>query len=152
MDPVFEWFAEPGRSEFATWLAAVVAVVVSFAALGIAAVSLRRQSARNKRIDAVTQQARIRAELVHEGGGAYTLHVINDGESEARDVVVEMDGAPLIEHPAFPGNQEPISFVGPRAYVRRLLVGASGRVPPWQISITWTDDSGPGRTFRSELS
>ncbi len=74
------------------------------------------------------------------------LYIENSGNSEARNIKVNLDGKPLLEHSTILKNTEEITQVGPNSDFRYLLVLSMQGRPPSSIEITWEDDSGePGK-------
>ena len=77
---------------------------------------------------------------------SWALHVTNGSGSEVPEVTVELDGAPIDEHPAFAANQPD------RATVRDLDAGAAlgyllvasdeSHRPPYKLRIVHTDGDG----------
>ena len=157
-------------SQVAAWVSAIAAVVSIGAAiwatlkgakahrdsLSIQAKLVAIEQSREDDRLAEQRNATLRAELVgeHNGRGSksYRLRITNHGRAEARNVDVTMDGKPIMEHRAVPRNLSEIRQVGPGAYFQYVLALSFSCSPPFEIEITWQDDSGtPGR-FRTTLS
>ena len=88
------------------------------------------------------------ARIVTEGEGGsktYLLEIRNDGEADARQVEVIMDGKPLNQHPAFFKSQEIIRKVPRKSTIRYPLILRLGTSPPFDISVRWADDFSDSR-------
>lgn len=96
-------------------------------------------------------QAKLRAEL-RGVRGADRLYLVNDGEAEARNVQVRLDGKPFAEHCAVIGDSSLPMFVGARAEVSCLLAIYQQCAPPFECEIRWDDDSGTDRSYRTTLT
>lgn len=74
---------------------------------------------------------------------SWALHVTNGSGSEVPSVRVELDGAPVDEHPAFVPNQPDrgtVEGLGAGKSLGYLLVAADeAERPPWQLRIVHTD-------------
>lgn len=113
---------------------------------------LIEQARENDRI-IESRKAKLFANLVKEtdqrGISRYLLKIENRGLSQARDVQVLLNGKHLSETPiAF--NKE-ISRISPGQTIHyQVLFSFSS--PAYEVSITWSDDSGQPGTFTSILS
>jgi len=149
MSELFAWFADPGRSNLANW-------VITFATLVVATLGLWvgwRQLSGGKQV--TTKKARLRAELAREPGSRRMrdlLRIYNDGEVEARNIAINLAGTPLLEHAAVPGGTTEIKTVGPRSQIQYVIAVTMGNTPPWELEITWTDDSGEESSYRTTLT
>lgn len=86
---------------------------------------------------------------------SWALHVANSSGAAVPEVRVELDGAPVDEHPAFVRNQPD------RAVVRDLDSGRSlgyllvareqGQAPPYQLRIVHTDVDGVTHEYSSRI-
>jgi len=82
----------------------------------------------------------------------FTLVINNEGNSEAREIKVRIDGKPLLEHPVIPSNETEIRTVGPKSFIRYNLAIASGNTGPFEVEIGWSDDSGEPGSYRTTLT
>ena len=64
---------------------------------------------------------------------------------------VELDGGPLLAHTLVPRGQDEVTKLG-RARVRYLLAPAMGKPMTVEARVMWSDDSGDGRAWESQLS
>jgi len=79
-----------------------------------------------------------------------TLVIENLGESEARNVEVKLDGAPLLEHACIPDNVDEIERIGQHSFIRYPFAVTMGNAGPYEIMIKWKDNTGePGYYFTS---
>lgn len=94
------------------------------------------------------------AQLVHgKGNNDYRLRIENKSAIEARDITVLLDGKPILEHPAIPqGIGGEIRQVGPWSYFQYLLAISFQTHPPFEVNITWTDDSGEPGSYRTTVT
>jgi hypothetical protein len=90
-------------------------------------------------------------------GTTWLLSIENKGRSEARDITVLLGGQPILEHPGV----APATKQGLNKEVRRLPGGSRFRYvlaptlrcrPPWELEITWADDSGRPRSYCTTLT
>lgn len=100
-------------------------------------------------------KARLRAFVFRDGvSNRHVLQVENSGLSEAREVRVVLDGQPVYEHPAtaiLPLGEEK-TIIGPNSHIRYGVVLTSDTLPPSEIVVEWTDDSGETGRYRNCLS
>lgn len=82
----------------------------------------------------------------------YHLVVENKGLSEARDIEIILAGKPILEHPAIPQGTDEITRVGPNSSIQYLLAPSMGNYPPFDIEITWEDDSGEVGEYSTTLT
>ena len=113
-------------------------------------VELEEQREKERKLRAL--QALLRPELRVNEKGSYRLYLVNDGESEARHVRVNLDGLPMREHCAAVQSSDVPTNVGPNSEISCLLAPAGRCVPPFEIEIKWDDDSGPGHVYRGVLT
>ncbi len=108
-----------------------------------------------QRRSTATQSARLRAGL--DRNTRYpSLLVINDGEAEARDISIKIDGAPILEHRPqghfIVRDQKEVRQLGPGGSARYILTRTTGISSIFQIEISWADEAGASQSWRSELS
>jgi len=113
-------------------------------------VKIEEQREQNRRAQAL--QAILRPELRKTGRNSDRLYIVNQGAAEARNIRVEMDGKPLAEHPAAVRNDPMPDFVGPDSEIGCLLAFHMQCTPPFDLKITWDDDSGKDRIYRTTLT
>ena len=113
-------------------------------------VEIAEQRERDRRSQAF--QAILHPELRSTAKHTYRLYLVNHGAAEARNIRIEMDGRPLLEHPAAVSNDPMPDFVGPHSEISCLLGLHMGCSPPFRIGITWADDSGQDRTYDTALT
>lgn len=166
MNEMVQWFTEPGRSNLANWLIPLVALILAGLSLWVSSKGQKRQSELQARIveieqareherQRLAQRAILRAELIHEPygrSGTDKLRIYNGGDSEAREIVVKLDGKPIREHPAVVDVGTGINQVGPRSSVQYLVAMTYTTYPPWDLEITWTDDSGEPGLYRTTIT
>lgn len=97
-------------------------------------------------------KAQLRATLENYGQHNYRLVIENIGNCEARNIVLQMDGKLFADHPAAMENEGPIRSIGPHTRVTKLLAITMGCAPPFELDITWEDDSGEPRHYRTTLT
>ena len=140
-------------------IVSIIAVIISGIAVYISWRTQKRlvdiEDAREKDRLAEKKKANLTANiekevLISRNGRKQTnqhfLYIENSGNSEARNIKVNLDGKPLLEHSTILKNTEEITQVGPNSDFRYLLVLSMQGRPPSSIEITWEDDSGePGK-------
>ncbi len=77
------------------------------------------------------------------------LRLYNYGEVEARDVRVSISGN---RAPKILGDTTSPVRIGPSSYIQYPLAITFGMSPPWDLEITWVDDSGEPGTYRTTLT
>lgn len=82
----------------------------------------------------------------------YRLQIVNDGMAEARDVRVLLDGTPSSKHCSAVGGETIPPIVGPGSTVSCLLGIHMQCAPPFNIEISWEDDSGDSGSFKGVLT
>lgn len=82
----------------------------------------------------------------------YRLVLINQGNAEARNVRVMMDGIPLMKHKATFSNKRLPDMVGAKSEVSCILAISMESAPPFKIEVKWEDDSGNDREYRTTLT
>jgi len=102
----------------------------------------------------LTYRACLVAQLVHgKSNHDYRLRIENKSAIEARDITVLLDGKPILEHPAVPqGIGGEIRQVGPWSYFQYVLAISFQTHPPFEVNITWTDDSGEPGSYRTTIT
>ncbi len=154
MKEVFEWFKDSGQAAFVTALLSLTAVVISV----IAFLKVHRTRKRLLQIEEARERDRVRqkgkAQLVAGlvlKDSTYRLQTENRGSAEARDVVLSIDGQPVMKHPAIWSDSvrhlnTEICNVGPESSFRyAMALDQLNQQPPFEVDITWSDDSGePG--------
>lgn len=166
MGDVIRWFDSSGNAAFAGFVVAMVSLVVSASAIALSVRANRtanRAQQRQLEIEEVRERDRVlragraelRARINRDRTGRTvrdTLVVENFGESEARRVSVMLDDLPLREHPVCANGQRDPDFIGSGAIHEYLLGITQDLEPRFNITITWQDDSGDTRRFRTTLT
>ena len=148
----------------------VLSLVVSAIALGVAIWAHVRGHRFGKRMVALEEAResdRIRqgakANLVADiqrgdgSGPVWRLEVENRGQAEARDVTVLLDAQPILDHPGVAratqqGLNRELRHLAAGARFRYVLAPTLGCRPPWELEITWTDDSGEPGSYQATLT
>ena len=112
---------------------------------------LALETAREQDRQREARSAQVRAE-VHRTGRDWRLIILNEGSATARNVAIQLDGAPLMVHTLIPQGQEEVRMLGPGGSARYLLAPAMGKPMTVEARITWDDDSGEIRSWESQLS
>lgn len=99
-----------------------------------------------------SQQAVIRAELCKLGTGNWRLVVRNSGQSTACNVTLALDGQPFTEHKATVRGEQEIREIGPESEISYCIVISNECKPPFDLEVTWDDDSGRKGQYRTTLS
>jgi hypothetical protein len=150
---------------------------VSFAGLAVASASLfvaflafRRSSSTQRESNAIQQRvlaieetrererldalkrAELRAELRQTASNSYRLYLVNEGAATARKVSVTLDGQEFSKHAAAVSGDGLGPTIGPMSEVSCILGLCFDCGPPFDIQVTWEDDSGEPRSYRSTLT
>jgi len=76
----------------------------------------------------------------------YFLRIANEGQAEARNIVVRFDGRPPAEHPLTVKGEPEVTRLGPGADARYFLAVTTNSPRLLEVELAWEDDSGePGR-------
>jgi hypothetical protein len=164
MNRLFDWFRDSGQAAF-------VASLLSFGAIVVSIVALRKSQKTQKRLveieearerDRVAEKqkanltARIDTEVLTSGTRRvtqYFLCIANEGAGEARAIKVKLDGVPLLKHQTTqPTVKQEIDHVGPKSSFRYKLFTADQLRPPSEIEISWEDDSGEPGKYKTSLT
>jgi len=97
-------------------------------------------------------KAYLSARIEDYGQRNYRLVVENTGDGEARNVNLKMDGKPFDEHRAAVSGDEKISCIGARSHATMLLALTLGCAPPFEMEISWDDDSGEAGHYQTTLT
>lgn len=136
---------------------AIIAIVISIFALRREHLRFKIDRRREKDRVRDSKTATLQAVLKHEShpvGHKNKLHtsiylvIKNTGQAAARNIDVELDGRPWLEHKAMPeGGMTEHPTLGPGAEIKLILY----RKPPNHIALTWNDDSGEPGKYDSTL-
>lgn len=132
---------------------ALGALLVSLLSLLIA----WRSSKKSSRIERLHQtqanlSARLDREVAHAGRILFYLVIDNRGEAEAQNIRVNIDGNTILKSPVIPDNVEEITQIGPKSFFRYPMAITMGESPPYDIKITWEDNSGKPGYYTSKMT
>ena len=101
--------------------------------------------------------AKITKELIRRSSTSrpyyqHYLVVENGGLCGARNIKIILAGKPILEHPAVLQSTDEITQVGPNSHIQYLLALSAGNFPPFNIEITWEDDSGEPGKYHTTLT
>jgi hypothetical protein len=155
MNEITDWFSDPAHSAFSAFVVSLAAIVFSFIAWlksrQIEKKQLEIEEAREKDRLTEKQKAYLTAKIVSEplpsldGRRQTTRHLLridNTGLAQARNIKVLLDGKSLLEHPAILKGNGEVTKIGPRSFIQYLLVLCDEVYPPFDLEVTWSDDSG----------
>lgn len=164
MGQLLEWFRDSG-------FAALIASVLSVGALIISALAWRSsrkterqfleiETARERDRLSKARKAFLMARMTREErlrGGAglqsvFYLVIENRGEAEARDIRLRLDGRPFREHCAGLADFKDPQRLGPGSPLRYQLALAFECVPPFNLELSWRDDSGEPGSYQTTLT
>lgn len=165
MNQIIDWFRDPAHSAFSAFVVSLAAIVFSFIAWfksrQIEKKQLEIEERREKDRLAEKQKANLTAEIVSEpllslsGRRQTTRHLLrihNTGLAQARNIKVLLGGKSLLEHPAILQNTVEVSEVGPKSPIQYVLVLSSATYPPFDLEITWSDDSKEPGFYQTTLT
>lgn len=151
------WFKDAGH-------ASLVAAVISIASLVLAAIALVKSSRAQNRALAIeetreadrkrrAQKAQLVARIAKDEGGSYWLEIANQGEAEARGVQFTLDGKGPDAHEGLEKRSDEREWrIGPHGTARFLLILTMMERPPYDVVVTWDDDSEEPGEFRTTLT
>lgn len=150
---------------------AVIQILLAAAAIGVSVMALIRGGRTQTRLVKVderlvaieetresdrqldSRKARLTAFVARDAiGNRHVLRIENSGSAEARDVKVLLDGVPVFEHPAVLRLGDEKAIVGPNSHVHYGFILTSGTLPPAEVVLSWTDDSGEEGHYCNSLS
>lgn len=97
-------------------------------------------------------RAQLQARIVQYGYNNDGLMITNNGDSEARNIVLRLDGQLFEDHCASVKGEKTIKRIGAYSDAKMLLLADDNCCPPWEIEISWEDDSGEIGNYRSTLT
>lgn len=163
MKQLIDWFRDQGIVNLLTFMISVVAVFVSLLAISASRKVNRKANEIRTRLLAIEEQ-REANRMAHSRGAAlqpeirptnrrdYRLYICNRGQAEARNVKILMDGKPLLDHPVVPKGETLPDLIGPGAEISCCLAISFESPPPFEINITWEDNSGEQGFYRTKLT
>jgi hypothetical protein len=113
---------------------------------------LEIEEAREKERQQVTRKAQLSAHIEEYGRNSHRLVIGNAGNAEARNISLVMDGKPFDEHQAAVSGEGKISRIGAHSSATRLLGITMGCAPPFELEISWDDDSGEKGSYQTTLT
>jgi hypothetical protein len=134
-------------AEISGLLAVTVTVLVALLVWVGSRHTARTQEAANK---LEQSRAKLSASLLPKSRGGPALVVLNAGPATARDLVVRVDDRLLADHPCFWPDVPNLSTLG-TTEVEFRLIDIDGLPDLLRVELRWTDDSGPGRRWSSDL-
>ena len=116
------------------------------------------ESRENDRIRERAKASLVADTLRGDGSGpAWRLEVENKGRAEAREITVLLDGQAILNHPGVEratrqGLNDELRHLPSGARFRYVLAPTRQCRPPWELHITWTDDSGEPGAYQTTLT
>jgi heme exporter protein D len=156
---LLDWFGEAGHAAFAAFAVALGSLVVAMVDLVKSSRTQKRlltiEEQRERDRLAETQKARLTARIVKEPSRNrtpnYYLEIANNGEGEAREIRVTLDGAPVMEHRSVVMTGTDITQIGVRSSARYMLAPTQAIRLPRTVELAWVDDSGEPGHYRTTL-
>ena len=99
-----------------------------------------------------SRKAYLRAELQEYKQNSYHLVIENVGQGTARNVKAELDGKPIMDHPAIASSQQEIGTIGPGSEISYIAAITYDCSPPFEFKVTWEDDSGEPGEYETTLT
>jgi len=153
MNEFVQWFGWANITALAAFVLSLVACIgAAFAWVKSHNVQKRQVEIEEKRErDRLIEKSRARlvAQIVPEEG---RLRITNTGLAEARDIILTMDGKPVLEHPAIPHGVQDFHLLGPGSSAEVPLAISLECQPPWQVKVVWNDDSGEPGHYRTTVT
>ena len=117
---------------------------------------LRLEQAEAQRHSIASQSAKLRA-CLDRNTMAPSLSVTNEGEAQARDISIKIDGTPIMELDRWKAyfivrDQKEVRQLGPGGSFRYILCRTKGIGAVFQIEISWADEANSEQRWSSELS
>ncbi|MBZ4669363.1 MAG: hypothetical protein JG775_2516 [Defluviitaleaceae bacterium] len=150
------------------FLISIISLIVSIIAVWISYSTQKRNNEIQQRLVHIeeqreydrkikSRQANLHAELRKEERG-YKLYLINSGESEARNIRVEINGKPL-RYGVFETGQDGVgiygslpSYVSSNSEVSYFIWPSPECFPSFEIEVKWDDDYQKDRSYKSILT
>lgn len=107
-----------------------------------------REQERNKTI----KKAQLSACIEEYGRNNHRLFIVNEGNAEARNIHLKMDGETFEKHRAALRGEGEINCIGAHSSATKLLALSMGCAPPFDLEIFWDDDSGEQGNYRTTLT
>jgi hypothetical protein len=159
MGKLLEWFRDP-------WFAALFSLSLSLAAVILAACAWRanrRNAERLLDIERAWRRDRLSggnkavlvAKLIAENRGrhkGFFLVIENRGEAIARRVRGRLNGTPFPAHRVWWEELPDDLRIGPISDVRFVLAINDECMPPFDLDLTWQDDSGEAGNYKTTLT
>jgi hypothetical protein len=114
----------------------------------ITKIEVQREKERQQK----ARKASLRPRLQKSDNLSHRLFIINDGEAEARNIRVIIDGKPLEQHCAAIQMVKLPPNIGPGAEWSCLLAITMDCHPPFDIEIWWDDAHNKNRSYRTSLN
>lgn len=102
---------------------------------------LEIEETRDRERKRIALKANLTARIENYGQSSYRLVVENTGNGEARNIVLKMDGKPFNDHGAAVTGDGDINRIGARSFATRLLGLTMACAPPFELEVSWDDDS-----------
>jgi hypothetical protein len=101
-----------------------------------------------------SKQAKIIPTIKKRNGNttSYHLYLKNEGDASARNICLMIDNKPLAEHQAFCSSDTMPESIGQHSEISFPLALSRACNPPFEIRVTWDDDSGKDRVFKTTLT
>jgi hypothetical protein len=166
MKALLEWLSNSGAAVLVSSLLSIGAIILSLLAHRTSRKALRIEEARERDRVTLSRRAVLVASIMTEDRDAVGtaarmgvgimrwnyLVVENPGDAEAREIEVVLDGKPFRNHPVAPKDHQDVRRVGEKSFFRYRLQIRHETKPPFDLELTWQDDSGePGR-YRTTLT
>ena len=150
-----DWFNNSGNAAFAAFFISLISVFVAATAMYTSWKTQKRQveieEIREKDRQKEMRKADLVARLVDDDGRRL-LVIENKGPAEAREIVILLNDRTLSEYQGFVRQQPEIRRVGPYSSFHYLMVLTMGMDLSFEITITWTDDSGENGRYSTTLT
>lgn len=131
----------------------VVAIIAFIKSQQMQNKMLEIEKAREKDRQIEKQKANITARLQHlQKSGRYELIIENNGVSEARDINVTLNGKLLSDFNDIQPSITNSTTIGPQSNVSYHWKTGHPNIPPFNLEITWSDDSKQTGIYHTTLS
>lgn len=145
MTEIIQWFGDSANAAFATFVVSVAAFVFSVIALfktkradkRLLEIEEERESDRKR----TASRAQLIAYVEESGKNSFRLVIENTGESEARDIELQLDGMAFEDHQIAIKRDGQVNQLGPHSKAARFLAIACGCTPQ-----TGRHDGYPGQS------
>ena len=142
---IIRWFNDAGN------IFSTVSIIIAIGAFIISWKAFSIEKARERDRIKESKKAKITVHRIEDARHSKLL-VKNEGEAEAREITMKMDGKPVLEHEIIPEGETEKRFLGPKSHFHYIMTPILAKRSVIDIEITWQDDSDEQGNYRTTIS